>query len=339
MEVTTLVAAATMAGVPLTAGFIAKEADFESFADAGFGGHWLLLGVVVARLGADRRVLRAFYWSAFVAPRRRAPSSARRRRDDATGHRDAVVAIRRRRRSLLASGASRSAWCRRSRTRWRPLGSRALRGRHVGPPRDLARLEPRARALRRGARNRRPAVRALSTAAGRAAPAVALPIGERVYFGSLRGVASVSHRVTGIVQNGSLPVYAGVILTTALGLPALVLVTEWDWSGWPTPWGGSATSRSSASSWSPPSARPGPPPLRGGPVPRRDGLRDGRALRRLRRARPGAHAGRGRDALDGRVRAGAPTAAEAVRTAVVVAPPRRAGAIAGFVGRGRLRLR
>ena len=48
IEVTALVAAATMAGVPLTAGFIAKEADFDSFADARFGGHWLVLVVVVA---------------------------------------------------------------------------------------------------------------------------------------------------------------------------------------------------------------------------------------------------------------------------------------------------
>ena len=43
----------------------------------------------------------------------------------------------------------------------------------------------------------------------------------------------VSHRVTGIVQNGSLPVYAGVILTTALALPAWVLVTSGTGHGWP----------------------------------------------------------------------------------------------------------
>ena len=35
------------------------------------------------------------------------------------------------------------------------------------------------------------------------------------------------------MQNGSLPVYAGVILATAAALPAWTLATEWDWSGWP----------------------------------------------------------------------------------------------------------
>ena len=72
IEVTALVAAATMAGVPLTAGFIAKEADFESFADARFGGHWPLLAVVVAGSVLTAAYSATFYWGAFVAPRRRA---------------------------------------------------------------------------------------------------------------------------------------------------------------------------------------------------------------------------------------------------------------------------
>ena len=60
-----------------------------------------------------------------------------------------------------------------------------------------------------------------------------LPDGERMYLLVLRGLARGSRRVTGIVQNGSLPVYAGVILATAAALPAWVVAAEWGWSGWP----------------------------------------------------------------------------------------------------------
>ncbi len=76
VDATALVAAATMAGVPLTAGFIAKEADFTAFADAGFGAHWLLLVVVVAGSVMTAAYSARFYWSAFGAPRRRGRAAA-----------------------------------------------------------------------------------------------------------------------------------------------------------------------------------------------------------------------------------------------------------------------
>ena len=72
IEATAAVGAASMAGVPLTAGFIAKEADFESLTDARFGGHWLLLVVVVVGSVLTAAYSARFYWGAFVAPRRRA---------------------------------------------------------------------------------------------------------------------------------------------------------------------------------------------------------------------------------------------------------------------------
>ena len=40
----------------------------------------------------------------------------------------------------------------------------------------------------------------------------------------LRGLNRVADRVTGVVQNGSLPVYAGVILLTAAVLPGVALL-------------------------------------------------------------------------------------------------------------------
>jgi multicomponent Na+:H+ antiporter subunit A len=229
IEVTAFVAAATMAGVPLTAGFIAKESDFESFADARFGGHWILLAVVVVGSVLTAAYSARFYWSGFVAPRRR----ARRRIEVETtaipapswsfGMPAALLGI-----ACLVLGLS--------------------------PSTEDSLVSASVDALYEGAHsvhlaiwhgmNLELALSLLALAAGvlvcvaflrmRApAPRLGLPVGERAYFGMLRGVAWVSHRVTGVVQNGSLPVYAGVILVTAMALPAWVLVTEWDWNGWP----------------------------------------------------------------------------------------------------------
>ncbi len=50
------------------------------------------------------------------------------------------------------------------------------------------------------------------------------------YRSSLRGLNSAANRVTGVVQSGSLPIYLGVILLTAALVPGLLLVSgEW----WP----------------------------------------------------------------------------------------------------------
>ena len=57
----------------------------------------------------------------------------------------------------------------------------------------------------------------------------------------------------------------------------------------------------------------------GGRLPGRRGVRDGRAVHAVRCPGPGPHAGDGRDAVDGRVRARAASAAGALRTAVVAA--------------------
>jgi multicomponent Na+:H+ antiporter subunit A len=60
-----------------------------------------------------------------------------------------------------------------------------------------------------------------------------IPTGEDAYVGLLQQVAAVARRVTGAVQSGSLPVYAGVVLATAAILPGFVLATRVDWPGWP----------------------------------------------------------------------------------------------------------
>jgi multicomponent Na+:H+ antiporter subunit A len=56
-----------------------------------------------------------------------------------------------------------------------------------------------------------------------------------VYLAGLRALAGTARRVTGVVQSGSLPVYAGVILATAAVLPAgALLLSESAWPGWPS---------------------------------------------------------------------------------------------------------
>jgi multicomponent Na+:H+ antiporter subunit A len=60
-----------------------------------------------------------------------------------------------------------------------------------------------------------------------------VPDGAAIYLGMLRGVGSTSRRTTGLVQNGSLPIYSGVILATAAVLPLVALASDWRWPGWP----------------------------------------------------------------------------------------------------------
>lgn len=48
--------------------------------------------------------------------------------------------------------------------------------------------------------------------------------GERAYLGAMRGVNRVADRTTGVVQSGSLPVYLGVILLTAVVVPGWALL-------------------------------------------------------------------------------------------------------------------
>ncbi|MGH9193304.1 MAG: hydrogen gas-evolving membrane-bound hydrogenase subunit E, partial [Acidimicrobiales bacterium] len=60
-----------------------------------------------------------------------------------------------------------------------------------------------------------------------------MPSGDDVYLLSLRAIEAVSRRVTGVIQNGSLPIYAGVTLATAAVLPAGAALADWSWPGWP----------------------------------------------------------------------------------------------------------
>jgi len=60
-----------------------------------------------------------------------------------------------------------------------------------------------------------------------------VPSGGEVYLAVLRGVNVVADRVTAVAQSGSLPVYSGVILTSAALLTTGALVLGGGWPGWP----------------------------------------------------------------------------------------------------------
>jgi multicomponent Na+:H+ antiporter subunit A len=60
-----------------------------------------------------------------------------------------------------------------------------------------------------------------------------LPSGTEAYLGVLRALNTTATRITAIVQNGSLPSYAGVILATAAVLPGVALIRAGVWNGWP----------------------------------------------------------------------------------------------------------
>ncbi|MET0911452.1 MAG: hydrogen gas-evolving membrane-bound hydrogenase subunit E, partial [Ilumatobacteraceae bacterium] len=55
-----------------------------------------------------------------------------------------------------------------------------------------------------------------------------VPTGDRVFLGVLRGIGVTARRVTGVVQNGSLPIYLGVIMLVGVVVPLIPIATDWD---------------------------------------------------------------------------------------------------------------
>jgi len=224
LEVATAVSAASMAGIPLVAGFIAKEAAYESLAHADFTGDGLVLAAVVGGSMLTVAYASRFFWGAFVAPRRRA------RAGDAPppgpGLVGPVVALA----SLtvllgvvpsLEDGLATAA----VRSLDPDAGQTGLALWHgLNLPLALSALTL-AGGWALGVANRRTQH---VLAAGHV-----VPRGDAVYLTVLRAVGVTARRVTAVVQNGSLPVYSGVILATAAILPAAALLGSDDLPGWP----------------------------------------------------------------------------------------------------------
>jgi multicomponent Na+:H+ antiporter subunit A len=227
-EVVTVLALVSMAGIPLGAGFVAKELAYDSLGDA-FGGSGVALAASVFGSMLTVAYAARFYLGAFVEPRQR--------------HAAAVPP---------AAGPKPPSW-----VLLAPAGVLAVAGIVAGVvPGMLNRIVQAALDESYGAHGHvhlalwhgfgRPLALSAVTLAGGALLAAtdrwvqpvvarggAVPSGAEVYRWMLRGIGVVSARVTGFVQNGSLPVYAGVILTTAAVVPATALVVAGDWPDWP----------------------------------------------------------------------------------------------------------
>jgi multicomponent Na+:H+ antiporter subunit A len=225
VEVITILAAISMAGVPLGAGFVAKEIAYEALGDVPFGGGAALLAVVVGGSALTAAYTVRFYWGAFVAPRRgeahgtppAGPSAVLTWPAGLLAVIGLVLGVAPSIADRLAT-ASLSGY----RTVLRPVHLTLWHG--FGVPLGLSIL-----ALVVGV--------AIAVGDRWVHPVLAwggvVPSGAEVYLTLLRGLGRVSTRVTGFVQSGSLPVYAGVIVTTAAVLPAVALLVGWEWSGWP----------------------------------------------------------------------------------------------------------
>ena len=215
-----VVGAASMAGLPLAVGFVAKEAAYESLLhDASATGRFALVGVVagsVLTLAYSARLV----WGAFVVPRRRGVREAAASTAPSRTFLAPVVVVTAATvvfglaPSLLdglVGGAADSL---------APGG--AGHGAHLSLWHGLT-----------GALALTVLTYAVGVALHRSSVVVArilgrgsvVPSGTVVYRSLLRTLNRGSDLVTGTVQNGSLPVYAGVVLVTAAVLPAVALVT------------------------------------------------------------------------------------------------------------------
>jgi multicomponent Na+:H+ antiporter subunit A len=226
LEVVTLLAAISMAGIPLGAGFIAKELSYAALTDAAFPGAPLVLAAIVVGSMLTMAYALRFYRGAFVVPRQRVEAKVRPTPRAPSRRFVAPAAV------LAAMGivlgvapqiADR-------------LASASLAVSHPPAAVHLALWHGLGLPL---------ALSALTLASG-VALAVAdrwvqpvlswgrrIPSGAEAYLATLRGLGAVSSRVTGFVQNGSLPVYAGVILATAAAASGIALIVGGGWGGWP----------------------------------------------------------------------------------------------------------
>jgi multicomponent Na+:H+ antiporter subunit A len=233
VKVVAAVAAASMAGVPLTFGFVAKELGLDAFLNGDMAGGTLVLVVLVVgsalTAGYAARFVAGLLGRYVVAP---AASSSTGPASNEPAHAPtrwfvapAIVLTGLTTLFGLVPGLL---------DRFLGAAAGALSQVTVVPHLAVwhglnAALALSAVALGGGALlyvRRRQVDRALSVGS-------ALPTGSDGYHAVVDGVLRGADRVTGVVQNGSMPVYLGVILTTAAVLPASALIASWAWDGWP----------------------------------------------------------------------------------------------------------
>ncbi len=268
LKVVAVVAAASMAGVPLTMGFIAKEGAYQAFVDGDISLSVLVLAGIVVGSVLTCAYSARFVWGAFssaytggpaaapepvadpgsgasheprIAPAPRQPV----RSHDRPHHAPswvfvapgavlvALTAIWGVAPQLISPllGGSVEALGR----SWSPVELSLWHGWTLVLALSLLTLAAGAGVFagQRAAGRRHAEAMSSDVGAAPHRPRPLVPSGSVVYLWALRGLNVVADRVTGVLQSGSLPVYAGVILATAAILPGAALVLGWDWPGWP----------------------------------------------------------------------------------------------------------
>jgi multicomponent Na+:H+ antiporter subunit A len=227
VAIVTAVSAASMAGVPLTFGFIAKEEDFAALAAGPFSWSGLVLALVVAGSTLTAAYSLRFAWGALGLGGDRDRAGERAEVPPPAPSFLAPAALLAGLTLVLGVAPALV-------DRWAGGAARAL---------DPA-VEPVHLALWHGF-NLPLALSAVALAGGaalfaarrRLVPVLAaggrLPSGADGYRAILRKVNAGADRLTAAVQNGSLPTYAGVILSTAALLTTGALVAGGGWPGWP----------------------------------------------------------------------------------------------------------
>jgi multicomponent Na+:H+ antiporter subunit A len=221
LEVVTIVAAASMAGVPLAAGFISKELAFGALTSAPFGWSSAVAAAAVGGSALTAAYSLRFYWGAFPGSRRTTAAAA-------PAPAWAIVAPA----AVLAAvgivmGVFPQVLDGAVAASVRAYGAPAVHlalWHGLGLPVLLSAV-----ALAGGA--------ALFAGDRWAQPVLArgsaVPSGSEVYLALLRRLGAGATRVTAFVQNGSLPVYAGVILATTAAACTAAIVGGVRWPGLP----------------------------------------------------------------------------------------------------------
>ena len=224
--VVAVVGAASMAGIPLLFGFVAKEAVLDALVEAGSGPWRLALGAAV--LGSALTAAYSFrFLSGIVGRDATAPldvSPAAVRPSPAFVAPAVVLTLVTVTLGLLPRLADGLVGAAEASLHAGAEGVHLAVWHGLNLPLALS-----ATAIAGGS--------ALFVLRRRVAPLLArgrsLPDGGDAYVATLRGLNVLADRVTAVAQPGSLPVYAGVILFTAAAFPLWALTTGASWPGWP----------------------------------------------------------------------------------------------------------
>ncbi len=227
-KIAVVIVAASMAGLPPLLGFVAKEEAFTAMENARFGGHSLVLAGLVFGSALTVAYTARFLWGMFgrTIDRRATPNVAKRPNAPGIGFVAPLTALAA---LTLVLGLVPQLLNRLIGTAAHAVDPSAHTPHFAlwhGFNLPLL-LSVIAVAAGLAIHSTRPALEPLLRAGGR------IPSGTAGYIGILRGVNHIATTVTGVVQNGSLPIYAGVTLLTAAAVPGIVLLTRTEWPGFP----------------------------------------------------------------------------------------------------------